>query len=89
MVKIYFCIAFTVCQSIQNKKQVVQEFLAASDVVITDYSSRMRNCSLQRKPVFLYQSGEKEYESNGGFYVSVSEWLYLQTHTQLGIAGSY
>lgn len=60
----------------------IQELLAASDIVITDYSSLMWDFSLQRKPVFLYQSDAKEYEDNRGFYAPVSEWPYPQAHTQ-------
>ena len=60
----------------------IQELLVAADVVITDYSSLMWDFSLQRKPVFLYQSDAKEYENNRGFYAPVSEWPYPQAHTQ-------
>lgn len=60
----------------------IQELLAAADVVITDYSSLMWDFSLQRRPVFLYQNDEKEYENDRGFYSPVSEWPYPKAHTQ-------
>ncbi len=60
----------------------IQELLAAADVVITDYSSLMWDFSLQRRPVFLYQNDEKDYENDRGFYSSVSEWPYPKAHTQ-------
>lgn len=60
----------------------IQELLVAADVVITDYSSLMWDFSLQRKPVFLYQSDAEEYENNRGFYAPISEWPYPHAHTQ-------
>lgn len=60
----------------------IQELLVAADVVITDYSSLMWDFSLQRKPVFLYQSDEVEYSNDRGFYAPVSEWPYPNAHTQ-------
>lgn len=60
----------------------IQELLVAADAVITDYSSLMWDFSLQRKPVFLYQSDAEEYENNRGFYAPVSEWPYPHAHTQ-------
>ncbi|MCM1154887.1 MAG: CDP-glycerol glycerophosphotransferase family protein [Roseburia sp.] len=60
----------------------IQELLAAADVVITDYSSLMWDFSLQRRPVFLYQNDEKDYENDRGFYSPVSEWPYPKAHTQ-------
>lgn len=59
----------------------IQELLVAADVVITDYSSLMWDFSLQRRPVFLYQNDEKDYENDRGFYSSVSEWPYPKAHT--------
>ncbi len=60
----------------------IQELLVAADVVITDYSSLMWDFSLQRRPVFLYQNDEKDYENDRGFYAPVSEWPYPKAHTQ-------
>lgn len=60
----------------------IQELLAAADVVITDYSSLMWDFSLQRRPVFLYQNDEEQYENDRGFYAPVSEWPYPKAHSQ-------
>ncbi len=60
----------------------IQELLVAADVVITDYSSLMWDFSLQRRPVFLYQNDETDYENDRGFYSPVSEWPYPKAHTQ-------
>lgn len=60
----------------------IQELLVAADVVITDYSSLMWDFSLQRRPVFLYQNDEKDYENDRGFYSPVLEWPYPKAHTQ-------
>lgn len=60
----------------------IQELLVAANVVITDYSSLMWDFSLQKRPVFLYQNDEKDYENDRGFYSPVSEWPYPKAHTQ-------
>lgn len=60
----------------------IQELLAAADIVITDYSSLMWDFSLQRRPVFLYQSDIDEYTGERGFYAPVSEWPYPKAHTR-------
>lgn len=60
----------------------IQELLVSADVVITDYSSLMWDFSLQRRPVFLYQNDEKNYENDRGFYSPVSEWPYPRAYSQ-------
>lgn len=60
----------------------IQELLVSADVLITDYSSLMWDFSLQKRPVFLYQNDEKDYENDRGFYSPVSEWPYPKAHTQ-------
>lgn len=60
----------------------IQELLVAADIVITDYSSLMWDFSLQKRPVFLYQNDERNYENDRGFYSPVSEWPYPKAHTQ-------
>lgn len=64
----------------------IQELLAASDIVITDYSSLMWDFSLQRRPVFLYQSDADEYTNDRGFYAPVSEWPYPKAHSREELA---
>lgn len=46
----------------------MQELLAASDIMITDYSSCMGDMCLMYKPVFLYVPDLEEYISDRGFY---------------------
>jgi len=60
----------------------IQELLVAADIVITDYSSLMWDFSLQKRPVFLYQSDEDAYTNDRGFYAPVSEWPYPKAHSQ-------
>lgn len=64
----------------------IQELLAASDIVITDYSSLMWDFSLQRRPVFLYQVDEEEYTNDRGFYAPVSQWPYPRAHSREELA---
>ena len=46
----------------------IQELLLASDIVISDYSSCMFDFILTRKPVFIYASDIKKYNTERGFY---------------------
>lgn len=52
----------------------MQELLAASDVLISDYSSCIWDYSFLERPVFLYVSDLKEYRENCGFYVDITQW---------------
>ena len=54
-----------------------QELLAASDVLITDYSSIMWDFSLQKKPVFLFQPDNDGYEEERGYYLSFEKMPYI------------
>lgn len=56
-----------------------QELLAASDMLITDYSSIMWDFSLQKKPVFLFHPDAALYETERGFYIPFSEMPYVET----------
>lgn len=56
----------------------VQKILAASDMLITDYSSIMWDFSLQKRPVFLYHPDADDYEKERGFYISFSEMPYIE-----------
>lgn len=56
----------------------VQELLAASDLLITDYSSIMWDFSLQKKPVFLYHPDAELYKTERGFYIPFSEMPYVE-----------
>ncbi len=56
----------------------VQEILAVSDMLITDYSSIMWDFSLQKKPVFLYHPDAMDYEEERGFYLPFSAMPYIE-----------
>lgn len=56
----------------------IQELLAVSDLLITDYSSVMWDFSLQRKPVFLYHPDVNVYEEERGIYISFSQMPYIE-----------
>ena len=52
----------------------MQELLAASDMLITDYSSSMWDFSLTGKPCILYVDDLDKYQDERGFYTPVSSW---------------
>lgn len=49
----------------------MQELLCALDFLITDYSSCMHDCSLMKKPVFLYIPDYDDYMKDRGFYYDI------------------
>lgn len=46
----------------------MQELLAISDIVITDYSSCIYDFMLTYRPAFIYASDVQKYDNNRGFY---------------------
>ena len=56
----------------------MQELLAASDVLITDYSSCVWDYSFLKRPCALFVPDHDEYMDKNGFYVSVDEWPFPQ-----------
>lgn len=56
----------------------VQELLAASDILITDYSSVMWDFSIQGKPVFLFHPDLAGYERERGYYLSFDQMPYIE-----------
>lgn len=56
----------------------VQELLAASDILITDYSSIMWDFSIQRKPVFLFHPDLARYEKERGYYLAFDQMPYIE-----------
>ncbi len=56
----------------------MQELLAITDILITDYSSVIWDYMLLNKPCFLYVPDKEEYTKNTGFYVELNEWPYEQ-----------
>lgn len=51
----------------------IQELLAASDVVITDYSSCIFDFLLTRRPGFIYAPDIERYNTERGFYYRLEE----------------
>ena len=49
----------------------IQELLAASDIMITDYSSCMFDFMLSAKPAFIFATDIEKYNSDRGFYYSL------------------
>lgn len=56
----------------------VQELLAASDILITDYSSVMWDFSIQGKPVFLFHPDLAGYERERGYYLAFDQMPYIE-----------
>ena len=55
----------------------MQELLAASDVLVSDYSSVIGEFSIMKKPVFLYAEDINDYSRERDFYVNYFELPYL------------
>ena len=60
----------------------VQELLAASDVLISDYSSIISEFSIMEKPVFLYAEDIKDYEQERDFYIDYFKLPYLVSENE-------
>jgi len=60
----------------------MQELLAASDILITDYSSSIWDYSFLYRPCFLYVPDLIHYKSNRGFYVELEKWHFRYACTQ-------
>lgn len=54
------------------------EFLAATDGLITDYSSVFFDYALTRNKIILFTYDEEEYEASRGFYLPLSELPFPQ-----------
>lgn len=63
----------------------MQELLAASDILITDYSSCVWDYAFLRRPCFLFVPDKEDYIANTGFYVSVDEWPFAQAEDMEGL----
>lgn len=61
----------------------VQELLAASDILITDYSSIMWDFSLQKKPVFLFHPDLQQYQTARGYYLSFDKMPYIEAFSNV------
>lgn len=64
----------------------MQELLAASDVLITDYSSSLWDFSLAKKPSFIYAPDFEEYSKMPGFESDYREWPFPIAQSNMELA---
>lgn len=64
----------------------MQELLAASDILITDYSSTPWDFGIQRKPIFIYAPDIDKYNNERGLLLPIEEWPYLWSSTNRGLS---
>lgn len=55
----------------------MQELLAVSDILITDYSSSMFDFMLTKKPCFIYANDIKNYKDDRGFYFELNNLPFI------------
>lgn len=55
------------------------EFLSASDILITDYSSIMFDYLYSNKPIVLFLYDYKDYSTQRGFYFDINETPFVKT----------
>lgn len=55
----------------------MQELLAATDILFTDYSSSMFDFSLQNKPCFLFAPDMEEFKKDRDFYFELEQLPFL------------
>jgi len=80
----YFYKTSRIIQSVINVTDYpdMQELLAISDALITDYSSCIWDFSITYRPSFIYATDLEEYISaDRGFYNPISEWPYPMAKT--------
>lgn len=58
-----------------------EEILAATSVLVTDYSGCMYDFSFTGNPVFLYQKDLEQYKQDRDFYIPMEELPYIQATT--------
>lgn len=54
----------------------MQELLAVTDVLITDYSSSIWDFALTGRPAFLFTPDLEKYDQLRGFYTPIEQWPY-------------
>ena len=59
----------------------MQELLAVSDVVVSDYSSLMVDYSLSRRPCFQFASDVDEYKKDRNFYFDIENLPFMLSRT--------
>lgn len=60
----------------------MQDLLAASDMLITDYSSSIWDFALTRKPTLLFVPDLQEYDTERGFYTPPTAWPGILCETK-------
>lgn len=68
------------CIDIENHEDF-QEILAASDVLITDYSGCVYDFSFTGRPVFLYQRDLESYIAERDFYIAMDKLPYIKAQS--------
>lgn len=59
----------------------INEFLNASDVLITDYSSVFYDYANTDKPIILFTEDEGEYQAERGIYEPLGQYPFMQAHS--------
>ena len=59
----------------------MQELMAISDILITDYSSTIWDFGFTKRPCFLYTPDLKEYQGTRDFYIPIEEWPFPKATT--------
>lgn len=68
-----------------NDYEDMQELIAASDVIITDYSSLIWDAAIAKKPCFIFATDLEQYMNDRDFYTPIREWPFplAQTNKEL------
>lgn len=59
-----------------NDYEDMQELIAASDVIITDYSSVIWDAAIAEKPCFIYATDLEKYREDRDFYTPIEKWPF-------------
>lgn len=70
-----------------DKYDDFEELLAATDVLITDYSGCMYDFSFTERPVFLYQKDYEQYINDRNFYIPMEELPYIRSMSNSELCG--
>jgi CDP-glycerol glycerophosphotransferase (TagB/SpsB family) len=61
---------------VSNPCHEIERLVAASDILVTDYSSVIFEFALLNKPTILFVSDQLEYEKSRGLYFPIQEYSY-------------
>ncbi len=59
-----------------NQYEDMQELIAASDIIITDYSSLIWDAAVGNKKCFIYATDLNEYINDRDFYTPIKDWPF-------------